>query len=198
MTSLARVQRLFLSGTVALLVGACAALPAGPAGPIATVSQVSGEAYVTHAGAGDTPAHVGDALFSKDGFHTQSGVMQISPARGGTVDAYQNTDPLIEESFCFAISFFNTGRIHVHGSGYCVNGVYQHSDVGYEMIGAGTMRVWVFEGQVTLLTPPFSAISAGSRADIQGGKIISRSSFSPAEFSRLFPPLATKEVPIIR
>ncbi len=179
------------TGLVGLCVGllsSCATVP--PTTVVATVSDAQGEAYVIRAGSNtQTPAFKGEMLYDGDGFSTGAGTMQLLPASGGTVDVYPNTDPIIEKSFCFAVRLFSHGGIHVNGHGICVNETLTASDVGYDFVRPGVMEVWVLEGQVRLLTPPFSTITTGQRAEIQNGVIISHSTFTPAEFARRFPPI---------
>lgn len=172
---------------LASLAASCATT--SPNTPIARVSQAQGEAFITRSNGASEPADVGDVLLPGDGFRTGAGTMQLTAMRGGTVDVYENTDPIVEESLCFAVSFFKKGKIRILGSGMCVNGVYQKSDVGYEMLGPETMRIWVREGEVRQIVPPFETITTGNRGDLAGGRIVNRAVIAPGEFESRFPPL---------
>jgi len=192
-------RHLIRTGLVGLclgLLGSCVAVP--PHTLVATVRYPQGEAYVIRAGSNATPAFDGELLYDGDGFSTGSGTMQLIPVSGGSVDVYPGTDPIIEKSFCFAIRLFSHGGMHVNGHGICVDETLTASNVGYDFVAPGVMEVWVLEGQVRLLTPPFSPIGAGQRVQIQNGVIISRSTFTPAEFARRFPPIAGAERPLTR
>jgi hypothetical protein len=180
----------------ACLVASCAT--ADPNTPIARVTEAQGEAFITRTNGASEPADLGDLLLPGDGFRTGAGTMKLTAMRGGTVDVYPNTDPFVEESLCFAISFFKKGKIRILGSGMCVNGVYQKSDVGYEMLGPDTMRIWVREGEVRQLIPPFATITTGNRGDLAGGQIVNRAAIAPGEFESRFPPLpAASPNPVI-
>ena len=167
--------------------------------PIATVSYAQGDAYILRANSNAPTAAIKDEpLYAGDGFRTGAGTMQLVPASGGTVDVYPGTDPIIEKSFCFAVRLFSHGGLHVNGHGICVNETLTASDVGYEFVRPGVMRVWVLEGQVRLLLPPFATITSGQRADVEKGRIIGRSAFTPREFARRFPPVTRSVQPIGR
>lgn len=190
------LRRVFCTAIIGLcagLVGGC--VEGGTTTPIASVSSASGDAYIRRATGGQVLAKGGEALFSRDGFWTGAGTMHISAAAGGEIEVYPNTDPIIQKSICFAISFFHKGKLHVVGSGMCVNGDYQASNVGYEYIAPGVRRVWVLEGQVRVMTPPFGVIRTGQRADLVNGQLTNLTTFSPADFAKQFPPIQGSRIP---
>jgi len=190
------LRNILMVAMLALGLAACAT----PTGPIATITNVNGEAFLTRAAGGEVAAKPGDVLLQGDGFRTLNGTMLLTTtAHGGTIEVYDHTDPIVEEALCFAISFFKKGRMRVVGSGFCVNGVYQESDVGYEIIGPDAMRVWVLEGHVRKNILSQESITAGNRADIVNGAIINRAPFTPPEFEARFPPVPNApQEPIIR
>lgn len=161
--------------------------PPPPQKILATVTFVTGDAYIKRASGGEVPATMGLRLFDGDGFGTRNGRMNLDTPSGTHVEVFENTDPILQDAVCFTISFFNRGRIHVIGKGVCVDGVYQASDVGYEIVSPGLMRVWVLQGQARLVRPGGTVITTGQGMDVQRGQITRTFTFTPVEFSRRFP-----------
>jgi hypothetical protein len=70
-----------------------------------------------------------------------------------------------------------------YGAGYLA----MHAHMA--MLGEDTMRIWVREGEVRQLVPPFETITGGTRGDLIGGRIVNRTTIAPRDFESRFPPL---------
>lgn len=175
----ARARGRFAIFAVVLLLAGCMTGGGVTSTPIASVTEVSGaSAFVIPRSGSERGAAVGDQLFPGDGFRTgASSTMVLVPASGGRVDVYENTDPIVEDSFCFAIRLFHRGKLRVNGHDICVDEVIQASDVGYERLANGNLRVWVFEGQVRVLRNPSQVLNTNETGEIAGGQVINRQNF---------------------
>src|SRR4051812_28139292 len=103
--------------------------------------------------------------------------MEVTLESGGTVVLDENTDPsFFQTAKCFVIRLFSGKMTVTNSRPVCVengpNVAGQHSYVLYEA-SSGSLRMTVFQGQVTTISPPGFTINPGESMVLQNGRAAS-------------------------
>lgn len=201
MTRLIRAMSVFslalLSGCVPLACPTCTTSPAVPSTTAATppvpvqVAHVSAIYNGSAAFVGSTAARVNEPIYLGDHFYTGAGtMMEVTLESGGTVMLDENTDPgFFQTAKCFIIRLLSGRMTVTNTQPLCVengpNVAGQHSYVLYEA-HSGSLRITVFQGQVTTLSPSGFTINAGQSMILQNGRAVGPPrQLSPAILNRM-------------
>jgi len=149
--------------------------PPPPPPPHVQVAHVSNIFGGSNAFVGSTRASINQPIFLGEHFFTGAGTkMEVTIEDGGTVLLDQNTDPgFFTVMQCFWIRLSSGAMTVTNKKEMCVDAggakVTQHSYVLYTVHG-GQETVAVFEGSVTLRSPPGYTLTAGQILVLQNGR----------------------------